>query len=106
MEPAANPQAPDLTRVCTDQAAIEAVLAAMRARIRDRRAARGWTQKQLGDRAGCWQTYIGQIERGRKTPPLPTLLALAQALEVDVRELLAPPPGASVPPEVSQADAA
>lgn len=106
MQTAVNPQAPDPTLVCTDQAAIEAVLAAMRRRIRERRTTLGWTQRELGSRAGCWQTYVGQIERGRKTPPLPTLLALAQALEVDVRDLLAPPPDKSLSPEVPQADAA
>ena len=59
-------------------------------RIAEIRRSNGWTQQDLGDRSGYWQSYIGQIERGQKRPPLETLFSLAQALEVDALDLLAP----------------
>lgn len=84
-----NPQTPDLSRCCVDEQAIADRLRAMRRRILERRESLGWTQKDLGDRAGYWATYVGQIERGERMPPLDTLLSLAQALGVDVLDLLA-----------------
>jgi len=86
----ARPNAPDPRLSVVDRAVIDQRLQGMRRRIRALRIARGWTQQDLGDRSGYWQSYIGQIERGQKRPPLETLFSLAQALEVDALDLLAP----------------
>ena len=57
------------------------------ARIRN---ARGWTQEELAERSGLSQQYLSGLERGRRNPTIVTIYELAQALEVDHLELLAP----------------
>jgi transcriptional regulator with XRE-family HTH domain len=57
--------------------------------IRDKRAARGWTQEQLAKRAKVTRGYLAQLEAGHKeNPSLPVLRRLAKALGVPVTELL------------------
>ncbi|UCE27931.1 MAG: helix-turn-helix transcriptional regulator [Candidatus Coatesbacteria bacterium] len=57
--------------------------------LRGKRAARGFTQRELADRAGVDASYISQLERDHKSPSSKTLLSLADALDVEVAELLA-----------------
>jgi transcriptional regulator with XRE-family HTH domain/tetratricopeptide (TPR) repeat protein len=57
--------------------------------LRGKRAARGFTQRELADRAGVDASYISQLERDHKFPSSKTLLSLADALDVEVAELLA-----------------
>jgi transcriptional regulator with XRE-family HTH domain/tetratricopeptide (TPR) repeat protein len=57
--------------------------------LRGKRAARGFTQRELADRAGVDASYISQLERDHKSPSSKTLLRLADALDVEVAELLA-----------------
>lgn len=45
--------------------------AAYGARLRKLREARGWTQDQLGDMAGCSGRHISAMETGRKSATLP-----------------------------------
>lgn len=56
----------------------------MRARVgtlvKRRRQALGWTQDQLAYLSGVNQGHISQIERNLKTPTLPTLNRLRDAL--------------------------
>jgi len=37
------------------------------------RVARGWSQQQLADELGYTERYIGQLERGTKSPTLRTI---------------------------------
>ncbi|MCP3710201.1 helix-turn-helix domain-containing protein [Paraburkholderia sp. CNPSo 3274] len=53
------------------------------------RGQQGLSQEDLADRAGIHRTHIGQLERGRRSVTLDTLVSLAQALGVDELELLA-----------------
>lgn len=46
------------------------------------------SQKQLGELAKISRARISDIERGKETFKLDTLLAIANALEVDYKELL------------------
>lgn len=46
------------------------------------------SQKQLGELAKISRARISDIERGKETFKLDTLLAIAKALEVDYKELL------------------
>lgn len=46
------------------------------------------SQKQLGELAKISRARISDIERGKETFKLDTLLAIASALEVDYKELL------------------
>ncbi len=40
------------------------------------------SQEKLADLANLDRTYISQIERGLKSPSIPTLIALARALDI------------------------
>jgi DNA-binding XRE family transcriptional regulator len=60
-------------------------------RVRFRRAANHQTQVVVAGLAGITADYLYQIERGKKLPTLPVLMALAQALRVEPGDLLSPP---------------
>lgn len=57
-------------------------------RIRELRRARGLSQEDLADRAGCHRTYIGMLERREGNPSLGILFQVADALGVTVVDLL------------------
>jgi transcriptional regulator with XRE-family HTH domain len=50
----------------------------------------GLTQEELADRSDVHQTYISDVERGRRNPSLLVLHRLAAALKLDVSDLLKP----------------
>lgn len=52
-------------------------------RIRRLRRMRRITQEELGELTGLHVSYIGQLERGQRTPSIKTLDAIARALQVD-----------------------
>ena len=56
--------------------------------IRCLREERGWSQEKLAFLAELHRVYVGQVERGEKSPTLMTLQKIADALGVEVRELL------------------
>jgi transcriptional regulator with XRE-family HTH domain len=57
--------------------------------IRRLREAHGLTQLQLAKKVGVTQSYIAQLESGRRTSPsLARLKRLAKALDVHVSALL------------------
>ena len=56
--------------------------------IRRERQGRDLTIKELGDKAGLSEIYVGEIERGQKYPSAKVLESLANALELDVADLL------------------
>lgn len=45
------------------------------------------TQAQLAERAGLSNNYISQIETGIANPRVKTLFAIAQGLDVEIKEL-------------------
>lgn len=49
---------------------------------------RGLTQEQLAGRAGIRKAYLSQIETGRRTGSVKVLAALAEALDVEIEDLL------------------
>lgn len=57
--------------------------------IAEARAASGKSQEELAALAGVHRTYIGDIERGRKSPTLDVITALAQALGTKASALIA-----------------
>lgn len=61
------------------------------------RGQRALSQENLADRAGIHRTHVGQLELGRRSVTLDTLVSLAQALGVDEFELLAEREDVSVP---------
>lgn len=56
-------------------------------RVRALREERGWTQSQLGDRAGMGYQEVARIERGEREPTWSTALKLADALGVALDDL-------------------
>lgn len=58
------------------------------ARLRELRQARGLSQEELADLAGCHRTYIGMLERRLGNPSLKILTRIALALNLPVRDLL------------------
>ena len=60
------------------------------ANLRRLRAKRGLSQEALADRAGIHRTYVGSVERAERNISIDNVCRLADALGVDVRELLVP----------------
>jgi transcriptional regulator with XRE-family HTH domain len=56
-------------------------------RVKDLRLAKGFSQEELAFRAGMHRTYLGGIERGERNPSLKNIAAIANALDVTLREL-------------------
>jgi transcriptional regulator with XRE-family HTH domain len=56
--------------------------------IRQERQVRHLTIKQLGEKAGISEIYMGEIERGQKYPSANVLESLARALDLDLAEML------------------
>ena len=53
------------------------------------RKQRGHSQQSLADKVGMSRSYLADLERGRKKSPRMTVVErIAQALGIDVRELL------------------
>jgi transcriptional regulator with XRE-family HTH domain len=57
-------------------------------RVRTRRKRLSWTQTALARRAGTHPNVIGRLERGIYNPTVLTLLAIAGALRVPLRNLI------------------
>ncbi|MGC6431245.1 MAG: helix-turn-helix domain-containing protein [Jejuia sp.] len=57
-------------------------------RIKEVRKDRGLTQTELAQLVGKDRQYLYKIEKGKVTPNIVTIAALALALEVSLKELL------------------
>ncbi len=51
------------------------------------RAAKGYSQEKLAEKAGIDRTYVSGIERGIRNPGIKTVVQIARALGVSVAEL-------------------
>lgn len=56
--------------------------------IKAARKNKGWTQKQLENKTGINEANIRKYESGRQNPKIETLIKIANALEINVNELL------------------
>lgn len=61
---------------------------ALGAELTCQRTKRRWSQERLAERLGYDVSYIGQIERGDKSPTLRTLINLADIFELKVSTLI------------------
>ncbi len=52
-------------------------------RVRTLRHARTWSQEELGSRANLHPTYVSSCERGERNASILSILAIADALDVD-----------------------
>ena len=57
--------------------------------LREIRQGQSISQEELAARSGYHRTYIGQLERGEKSPSLRTIFNLAGSLEVSPSGMLA-----------------
>ena len=57
-------------------------------RLRELRDAKGWTQQRFADASGVSQTFISELETGKKQPTVSVAIKLARALGVQLGELL------------------
>ncbi|MBI5482172.1 MAG: helix-turn-helix transcriptional regulator [Deltaproteobacteria bacterium] len=64
-------------------------------RVRQARERAGLTQAALAERAGVTDETIGRLERGAFEPALSTLVAVADALDVDLDSLVRPKGGSA-----------
>lgn len=62
-------------------------------RVRELRKAKKLSQSRLAERANLSEACIGTIERGHRTPRLPTLQKIASALGVEIKALFDFSPG-------------
>jgi len=51
------------------------------------RAAKGWTQRDLAEQAGCSEPLVSKIETGRATPDRELKERLARLLEIETWEV-------------------
>lgn len=65
-----------------------AVRIAFGAHLRSLREARGWSQQELADRADISKPTVYRIETARYSATLDVLAALAQAMDMHLRDLL------------------
>lgn len=57
--------------------------------LRNARLAAGMTQEELSHRAGLDRTYISQLEHGKKSPTVDSLLRLCAAMGVAASSIIA-----------------
>ena len=57
-------------------------------RIRELRTAKGWRQIDLAEEAGINENYVSDIDIGKKEICLRTMLAVADAFDLTLAELL------------------
>lgn len=59
-------------------------------RLKQRRLHLGITQGQLAEQTGSTAAYVSQVERGNANPTLDVMVKLAEAVELDVWNMLQP----------------
>ena len=59
-------------------------------RIREQRRKKGWTMDKLAEKADLSVNYVGELERGVKTPTLDTFIRLVVPADVLIRDSAAP----------------
>jgi transcriptional regulator with XRE-family HTH domain len=57
-------------------------------KVRTERLRQNLSQEQLADKAGLHRTYIGMIERAEKNITLLNIQKIANALHINIRDLL------------------
>jgi transcriptional regulator with XRE-family HTH domain len=57
-------------------------------RVRDAMKRKGWSRNQAADFIGIGRGHLSEILNGNKSPTLRTMRKIADALEVDLRDLV------------------
>ncbi|MFI3285791.1 MAG: helix-turn-helix transcriptional regulator [Rikenellaceae bacterium] len=66
----------------------EIILTKFGQRVQTIRKKQGLSQERLADKADLHRTYIGMIERGEKNITLRNIEKIANALNINIKELL------------------
>jgi transcriptional regulator with XRE-family HTH domain len=66
----------------------KALIKAVGAKIREFRILKGLSQEDLANEADVPLSQIGRIERGENNPTISTIHVLAQALNVEMKDLV------------------
>ena len=56
-------------------------------KLKTLRVSKNMSQNKLSELAGLDNSYIGKIEKGEKSPSFKTILKLADALDISVKDL-------------------
>lgn len=62
---------------------------ALGAAIRAERTKQGWSQEELAERAEMSRAYVTDLENGKRTPNLDTLVRMAAAFGMKTSKLMA-----------------
>ncbi len=62
----------------------------MKNHLRELRAAKGWSQGELGDRLNVSRQTVNALETGRYDPSLPLAFALAKLFKCRIEDLFEP----------------
>jgi len=65
------------------------------------RTQQGLTQEQLGEKAGIDYKFLGSVERGQQNPSFNVLVKIAQALGVELTEMMRFEQALSDPKQIS-----
>ncbi len=60
-------------------------------RLKDLRAARGWSQQELADRLAVSRQSVNAIETGRYDPSLPLAFRIAELLGLAIEQIFTSP---------------
>lgn len=69
-------------------------------KIKTLREKKGLSKNKLGKLAGVSQSYVSEIEAGKKKPTLEILERICNALEITIVELLSDP-NSDLPPDIA-----
>ena len=56
--------------------------------VRVQRNSAGFSQEKLAEKAGLSTVFISRIERGKESPSVDSLVKIARALKIKVRDLV------------------
>jgi transcriptional regulator with XRE-family HTH domain len=64
--------------------------------IRARRRRLGFTLQELAEKSGLSAPFLSQVERDQAMPSITSLIAIAQAMDVDIHYFINPPPSSQI----------
>jgi transcriptional regulator with XRE-family HTH domain len=66
---------------------LSVILQAFGSKVRKRRQAKGFSQRDLAHVSGLHRTYIADVERGARNSSMGSIAKIAHALEISISDL-------------------